>query len=91
MGIVQGEVKLLDGITSEPVFNASVVIVKPPEGLGCSCGVVPPAENPSNGLGQSEPVELIQEPFKSKTIRPVNDFTASVIALGSSISTMALS
>jgi len=58
------------------VFDAGIVIVKPPEGLGCSGGVVPPAENPGNGLGQSEPVKLIQEPFKeagAKTGRFEND------------------
>ena len=46
------------------MFDAGIVIVKPPEGLGFCCGVVSSVENPGNGLGQSEPVKLIQEPFK---------------------------
>ena len=75
------------------MFDAGIVIVKPPEGPGCCCGVVPPAENLGNGLGQSEPVKLIQEPFKeagAKTGGFENDFTAFAIASGSSISIMAL-
>ena len=76
MNEVAGFVVLLDGITSEPMFDTGIVIVKPPEGLGCCCGVVPPAEKLGNGLGQSEPVKLIQEPFKeagAKTGRFEND------------------
>ncbi len=46
------------------MFDAGIVIIKSPEGLGCCGAVVAPAENLGNGLGQSESVELIQEPFK---------------------------
>ena len=61
---IAGLVVLLDGITSEPVLDAGVIVIQSPECLGCRSAMEPTIENLSNGLGQSEPVEFIQEPFK---------------------------
>ena len=75
--VIPGLVVLLDGVTPEPVFDAGVIVIQSPEGLGCGSlpavlkaqllqagALEPTVENLSNGLGQSESVELIQEPFK---------------------------
>ena len=62
--VIAGFVVLFDGVTPEPVLDAGVIVIQSPEGLGCGSAMEPTVENLSNGLGQSEPMELIQEPFK---------------------------
>lgn len=59
-----GFVVLLDGVASEPVFDAGVIVVESPEGLGFGAAMGPSAEDLGDALGQSEALELIQEPFK---------------------------
>jgi len=59
-----GFVVLLDGVASEPVFDAGVIVVESPEGLGYGAAMGPSAEDLGDALGQSEALELIQDPFK---------------------------
>jgi len=59
-----GFVVLLDGVASEPVFDAGVIVVESPEGLGYGPAMGSPAEYLGDALGQSEALEFIQEPFK---------------------------
>ena len=59
-----GFVVLLDGVASEPVFDAGVIVVESPEGLGYGPPMGPSAEDLGDALGQSEALELIQDPFK---------------------------
>ena len=59
-----GFVVLLDGVASEPVFDAGVIVVESPEGLGFGAAMGPSAEDLGDALGQSEALELIQDPFK---------------------------
>jgi hypothetical protein len=54
----------LDGVASEPVFDAGVIVVESPEGLGYGAAMGPSGEDLGNALGQSEALEFIQEPFK---------------------------
>ncbi len=62
--VVAGFVVLLDGVASEPVFDAGVIVVESPEGFGFCFPVGTAAKNPGNALGQSEALEFIQKPFK---------------------------
>lgn len=55
---------LFDGVASEPVFDAGVIVVESPEGFGFCFLVGTAAKNLSNALGQSEALEFIQKPFK---------------------------
>ena len=59
-----GFVVLLDGVASEPVFDAGVIVVESPEGLGLGVAMGPAAEDLGDALGQSEALELIQDSFK---------------------------
>ena len=59
-----GFVVLLDGVASEPVFDAGVIVVESPEGLGFGAAMGPSAEDLGDALGQPEALELIQDPFK---------------------------
>ena len=52
--VIPGLVVLLDGVLPEPVFDAGVIVIEPPEGLGCGSAMEPTIENPGNGLGQSD-------------------------------------
>jgi len=61
---VTGFVVLLDGVAAEPVFNAGIIVVKPPEGLGRGAAMRAAVEDLGDGLGQSESMELIQETFE---------------------------
>ena len=61
---IAGLVVLFDGVASEPVFDAGVIVIQPPESLGCGSAMNPTIENLCNGLGQSESMKLIQESFK---------------------------
>ena len=54
----------LDGVASEPVFDAGVIVVESPEGFGFGAAMEPSAEDLGDALGQSEALELIQDPFK---------------------------
>ena len=54
----------LDGVVSEPVFDAGVIVVESPEGFGYGAAMEPSAEDFGDALGQSEALELIQDPFK---------------------------
>ena len=57
-------VVLLDGVASEPVFDAGVIVIESPEGLGYGPPMGTSAEDLGDALGQSEALEFIQEPFK---------------------------
>ena len=59
-----GFIVLLDGVAPEPVFDAGVVVVEPPEGLGRGLAVGPQAEDSGDALGQSEALKLVQKTFK---------------------------
>jgi len=59
-----GLVVLLDGVSSEPVFDAGIIVVESPEGLGYGPPMGSPAKYLGDALGQSEALELIQDPFK---------------------------
>ena len=59
-----GFVILLDGVSPEPVFDAGVIVVESPEGLGFGAAMGPSAEDLGDALGQSEALELIQDSFK---------------------------
>jgi len=59
-----GFVVLLDGVASEPVFDAGVIVIESPEGFGYGPPMGSPAEYLGDALGQSEALEFIREPFK---------------------------
>ena len=59
-----GFIVLLDGVAPEPVFDAGVIVIESPEGLGFGAAMGPAAEDLGDALGQSEALELIQDPFK---------------------------
>jgi len=59
-----GFVVLLDGVASEPVFDAGVIVVESPEGLGLGAAMGSTAEDLGDALGQSEALKLIQDSFK---------------------------
>jgi len=61
---VTGFIVLLDGVAAEPVFNAGIIIVEPPEGLGRGATMRSAGEDLGDSLGQSEAMEFIQETFK---------------------------
>ena len=46
-----GFVVLLDGVASEPVFDAGVIVVESPEGLGYGAAMGPSAEDLGDALG----------------------------------------
>ena len=54
-----GFVVLLDGVASEPVFDAGVIVVESPEGLGYGAAMWSSAEDLGDAFGQSEALELI--------------------------------
>jgi hypothetical protein len=55
--MVAGLVVLLDRVTPEPVFDAGVIVIQSPEGLGCRSAMEPTVEDLSNGLGQADSSE----------------------------------
>ena len=57
-------VVLFDGVASEPVFDAGVIVIESPEGLGYGPPMGTSAEDLGDALGQSEALELIQDSFK---------------------------
>ncbi len=59
-----GFVVLLNGIASEPVFDAGVIVIESPEGFGYGPPMGSPAEYLGDALGQSEALKFIQKPFK---------------------------
>ena len=61
---IAGFIVLFDGVAPEPVLDARIIVIQSPEGLGRRSAMEPTAEDLGNGLGQSETLELVQEPFK---------------------------
>jgi len=73
---IAGFIVLFDGVAPEPVLDARIIVIQSPEGLGRRSAMEPTAEDLGNGLGQSETLELVQEPFKeigAKTRGPKHD------------------
>ena len=67
---ITGLVVQLDGVSPEPMFYDGVVFVLSPESLGLCAGVAPQRKYPGNGIGQSDPLKFIQEPFKEAGRKP---------------------